>query len=167
MDLLVAFFDLTNYFRQPRGQSNREISDLMSDYYEFLGDIVDGGGGTIVKFIGDAALTVFPENRVDDGVLTLRNIQNQGDKWMKDRGLNCRHIVKAHFGPVCTGPIGTRSDKRFDLFGETVGIAATLRSNGFAITSQVFRKLSPETRKQFKKHTPPISYIPVDERHRD
>lgn len=63
------------------------------------------------------------------------------------------------------GPIGTRNDKRLDVFGETVNIAAMLKANGIAITPQVFRKLEPETRKLFKKHTPPVTYIPVEERH--
>jgi hypothetical protein len=36
-----------------------------------------------------------------------------------------------------------------------------------ALSPQAFRKLEPETRKLFKKHTPPVTYIPVEERHRD
>jgi len=43
------------------------------------------------------------------------------------------------------------------------GTAAVLnaREPGFAMTPQVFRQLSAESRKAFKKHTPPVSYIPV------
>jgi hypothetical protein len=49
----------------------------------------------------------------------------------------------------------------------TVNIAATLKSNDLAITPQLFRRLNPDTRKLFKKHTPPITYIPVNESHQD
>jgi hypothetical protein len=45
--------------------------------------------------------------------------------------------------------------------------AAVLKSNRFAITSQVFRKLGPETRKIFKQYTPPVVYIPTEERHQE
>jgi len=99
--------------------------------------------------------------------LALLALKEQGDRWIVERGLQSRHIVKAHFGPVTCGPIGTRGDKRFDLFGETVNIAATLPANGLAITPQLFRKLATDTRQHFKKHTPPITYIPLAETHRD
>ena len=45
MDLLVAFFDLSRFAREVQGKSSREIFDQMSDYYEFIGDIVERGGG--------------------------------------------------------------------------------------------------------------------------
>ena len=51
------------------------------------------------------------------------------------------------------------------MYGQTVMVAATIKSSGLALTAQAFRKLNKETRKLFKKHTPAISYIPVDERH--
>jgi len=166
-DLLVAFFDLSRFAREIRGLSSRELFDLMSHYYEFVGDIIENAGGTIVKFIGDAALIVFPEDQVDKGVLTLQALKEQGDAWLSQRGMHSHHIIKAHFGSVTCGPIGTKSEKQFDVFGDVVNIAATLSTNNLAITPQVFRKLSAETRKHFKKHTPPITYIPVDEAHRE
>lgn len=167
MDLLVAFFDLSRFAREVQGKTSREIFDYMNAYYEFVGDIIENADGTIVKFIGDAALIVFAEDEIDKGVLALKTLKDQGDAWLKARGAQSYHRIKAHFGPVTCGPMGTKTDKRIDLFGETVNIAATLTANGFAMTPQVFRKLAPETRKLFKKHTPPITYIPVEETHRD
>jgi class 3 adenylate cyclase len=86
---------------------------------------------------------------------------------MESRGIPCRHRIKAHFGAAVCGPIGTKTEKRFDVYGQSVNTAATLKSNGMAISPQVFRKLDPETRKLFKKHTLPVTYIPVEESHRD
>ncbi len=167
MDLLVAFFDLTLFARFSQSRSDREVVDLLSDYYEFVGDVIEGSGGKVVKFIGDAGLVVFPEADVNRGVLALKELKDAGDSWLEDRNAPCRHIVKAHFGPVCCAQVGTRTEKRFDVFGNTVNTAAVLKSGGFAITPQVFRKLAPDTRKLFKKHTPPITYIPVEESHKD
>lgn len=166
-NMLVAFFDMTRYAHETRGYDTRALFALMSDYYEWVGERIEGSGGVVVKFIGDAALVVFCAERVDAGALALLALKEQGDAWLSARGLQCEHIVKAHFGPVTCGPIGTREDKRFDVFGETVNVAATLRSHGIAYTPQLFRKLAPSTRKHFKKHTPPVVYIPLDERHLD
>jgi adenylate cyclase len=161
MNLLVAFFDLTGFARFSQNHLAREVFDLLSHYYELVGDIVEGSGGKVVKFIGDAGLIVYPANDANRGILALKALQETGDAWLADHNMPSRHIIKAHFGPVVCGQVGTRSDKRFDLFGETVNIAATLKSNGFAMTPQAFRKLDADTRKLFKKHTPPITYIPL------
>lgn len=165
--LLVAFFDLTGFARFARNHSEQEIIDTLSAYYQFVGDIIEGSGGKVVKFIGDAGLIVYPEADVNQGVLALKTLKEAGDSWLADHNMASRNIITAHFGPVFCGMVGTRTDKRFDVFGETVNIAATLKSNGLAITPQVFRKLDSDTRKLFKKHTPPITYIPVTESHRN
>jgi adenylate cyclase len=167
MNLLVAFFDLTCFTHASRNRSIQEIFDIVSAYYEFVGDIIEDSGGKVIKFIGDAGLIVYPENHVNEGVLALKALKDQGDVWLADRNIPSRNIVKVHFGPVVCGPMGTRTDKRFDVLGETVNIAALLKSNGLAMTPQVFRKLDAASRKLFKKHTPPITYIPVTESHKD
>lgn len=82
-------------------------------------------------------------------------------------GAQCRQIIKAHVGAVVSGALGTRTAKGFDVIGETVNTAATLPSHGLALTAELFRKLSPGTRKRFKKHTPPVRYIPLEESHQD
>ena len=165
-DLLVAFSDLTAFKHFAQDLNEERLFAAMAEYYELVGDIVTDGGGKVVKFIGDAALLVFPADGIDAGVLALRTLKERGDQFFSDRGAVCRHIIKIHFGPVCYGPIGTRDDKRFDVFGHTVNIAALLPSDGVAMTPQAFRRLAPETRQHFKKHTPPISYISVEDRHR-
>ena len=167
VDLLVAFFDLTEFARFGRSCSDTDIFDMLSDYYELVGDLIEGSGGKVVKFMGDAGLVVYAEEDVNRGVLALTELKDAGDAWLNARQTPCRQIIKAHFGPVVCGQVGTRADKRFDLFGNTVNTAAVLRSSGFAMTPQVFRKLEPDTRKLFKKHTPPITYIPVGESHKD
>jgi len=68
---------------------------------------------------------------------------------------------------VVTGLIGAHGNKQPDVYGETVNTAATMQSNGIAVSPQVFRLLSPAARKLFKKHTPPVTYIPVNEPHRN
>lgn len=167
-ELLVAFFDLTRFLRFSQSHTDYEVVEMLSGYYELVGDIIDDAGGTVVKFIGDAGLLAFPAERAQQGVLALKHLKDTGDIWLCDHDASsCQAIIKAHFGPVICTQIGTRTDKRFDIFGETVCTAATLPSSGLALTAQVFRKLDTSTRKMFKKHTPPVTYIPVDEPHKD
>ena len=165
MQLLVGFFDLTRFHPFMTGSEDREVADLLSDYYEIVGDAIEGSGGQVVKFMGDAALTVHAEEDVDRGVVALHDLKRSGDAWLKKGGVDTQQIMKAHFGSVVASMVGTRTDKRPDIFGDVVATAVVMRSRGFALTAQAFRKLSPETRKLFKKHTPPISYIPLEQSH--
>jgi len=165
-NLLVSFFDLSWFSIFSQNKPIRYIFDFLAEYYEFVGDIIEQSGGRVVKFIGDGALVVFPEENLDSGVQALMTLREEGDKWLEERESPCRHMIKAHFGPVICGPVGSKSEKRFDVFGHTVNLTFIMKSSGLAITPQVFRQLDPDTRKLFKKHTPPITYIPVGDSHK-
>ena len=165
LELVVSFFDLTRFGRFARTLSSSTLFEFMSRYYEFVGDVIERDGGIVIKFVGDAGLVAYPGDKADTAVCHLKELKERGDEWLQSHGSECRHVIKAHYGPVMCGPLGTKREKRFDVFGETVMTAAVLNSIGLAITPQLFRKLKPDTRKLLKKHTPPITYIPVEERH--
>lgn len=168
VELLVAFCDLTNFARVAAPSFTDEgLYSFLDSYYEFTGKIIEEAGGMVIKFIGDAALIIFPADKIDAGVIALRQLREEGDQWMRDRNLPCRNILKMHFGTVAAGKVGTKDNKRPDVLGQTVNIAAMTPSKGFAMTAQVFRKLSKETRTFFKKHAPPMTYIPVEAPHKD
>ncbi len=164
-DFLVAFCDLTGFTRMSLTRTNMEIYDFLSSYYEKVGDAVESAGGKVVKFMGDGAMAVFTDDKAEKGILALLKLKEDWDAAMAKARIPCALIVKVHFGRAVSGFIGTRNEKRFDLFGATVNTAALTRAAGFAITPQAFRKLGAPARKLFKKHTPPMTYIPVAEKH--
>jgi len=164
---LVACSDLTGYAKFSSKLSEEELFRFLSDYYEFVGDTIASCSGRVIKFMGDAALITFPEAQADAGVRALLTLRAEGDKFLALRSLPCRHHLRAHFGPIQQGELGTRTDKRLDIIGSTVNTMFMLKASEFAITPEAFRKLTSETRKFFKKHTPPITYIPVNQLHKD
>ncbi len=166
-DLLVAFTDMTGFARMCKNLSPEEIFNFLEEYYLINGETIEKAGGKIVKFMGDASLIIFEADRVNEGVIALLNLKKETERWLESKSGKNKLIIKTHIGPVMCGPIGTENHKAFDVFGLTVNTAAMLQSHGFAMTPQVFRKLSSKTRKKFKKHTQAISYIPVEEFHKD
>jgi adenylate cyclase len=158
-ELVVSFFDLTLYAKFARTRSLRDGFDFISAYYEVVGDIVEKDDGLIIKFIGDAGLIAYPADKADQAVRHLKELKDRGDEWLQSQGANCRHVIKAHVGPVMCGPVGTKRKKRFDLFGETVMTASVLKSKGFSITSLLYERLNADTQQLFKKHTLPVTYI--------
>jgi len=165
VSLLIAFCDLTNFTRFSKKKTAIEIFKYLSHIYEITGDIIEASNGQVIKFIGDAALITFPENRIDAGLMALKKLKETIDAYNNDINYESHLIVKAHYGKVMTGMIGTKNEKRYDVIGSEVNITALLKSKGFAISVEVFRKLTKETRKLFKKHTPTITYISVEEKH--
>ena len=101
--VLIAFSDLKDFTPFVRDLDEAQLFAVLSDYYELIGDIVAAGGGKVVKFIGDAALLAFPAEGIDAGVLALRELRQRGDRFFAAGDRPCRHVVKAHCGPVCCG----------------------------------------------------------------
>jgi len=166
VSLLVAFTDFTRFAAQAERLDDGEVARVMDAYYELAGRTLAAAGGRVVKFIGDATLAVFPADAVDRGVVALLELKDAADRLMVDRGWESRLTVKAHFGPVVAGHFGVESDKRYDILGETVNVTARLEASGVALSVEAFRQLGPDVRQRFKKHTPPVTYIRVEDTHR-
>ena len=161
--LLIAFADLTRFMAQSQRVNDTDLADTLDAFYECVAARVEKAGGRVVKFIGDAALVVFAEDAVDRGVEALLEVKDAVDDLMERRRWDCRLAVKAHFGTTVAGPFGAAGAKRFDVIGKAVNTAATLEGSGVTLSVAAFRKLSPELRRRFRKHTPPITYIRLED----
>ena len=161
--LLVAFLDLTRYMAQSRRTPDSEQADTLDAYYECMAKAAKDAGGRMVKFFGDGGLMVFEEKRVDGGVAALLELKDAVDGLMQERGWDCRLTIKAHFGSVVAGPFGIPGAKHYDVIGKAVNTAAALDGNGVTLSVEAFRKLSPELRKRFKKHTASVTYIRTED----
>ncbi len=163
--VLVAFADLTGYAQVANSaRTPRELLELMNGYFEVVGAIVEPAGGAVLKCLGDAALIVFPIERVDAGVQALLRLKAEGDGWLAQQGLGSTQQIKVHVGPVARAHVGTRTAKWDDVYGNTVNIAARLPGNGLTLSPETFRELRPETRQRFKRHTAQVVYIRHEDR---
>jgi adenylate cyclase len=163
--LLIAFADLTRFMAQSQRSDDLDLAETLDACYERIAATVRAAGGRVVKFMGDAALIVFPEAAVDRGVETLLALKDSVDELLVQRGWDCRLTVMAHVGTAIAGGFGEAGDKRYDVVGKAVNVTATLESTGVTLSAEAFRKLGPELRAHFKKHTPPITYIRVQDPH--
>jgi adenylate cyclase len=164
-DLLIGFYDLTGYTKFSATHEPLGVLNIMTGYFSLTGKIILDGGGRLIKTLGDAGLCAFVAADTDHGVQCMRRVQREGDAWLAAHGYKARAKVKLHLGPVAIGMVGAPGAEIMDVYGKTVNTAAVLESKGFAMTPAVFRALKPETRTLFKKHTPPISYIAMEDSH--
>jgi len=164
--LLIAIADLTRYTAYARRTEDAELAETVNGFYQRVTAAIDDAGGTVVKFMGDAALIVFSDDAVDVGVDALLAMKDDIDRYWSGLGWESKMILKVHFGTVIAGPFGSAAHARFDVIGSAINQTFRMDSSGFALSTAAFRKLSPELRKRFKKHTPPITYIRTQDRHR-
>jgi class 3 adenylate cyclase len=157
-NVLVATCDCSRFMQSSKGRASAELFADLNDFYLMTDDAVTAAGGLVVKFMGDAALVVFPEDLADQGIMALLALKASVDRWLQDRPIGQSLYVNAHFGEVTLGKMGRAGN--LDLIGETVNIAATLGSRGFGLSQQAFRCLTPEHRKLFRRFTPPVLYLP-------
>lgn len=90
--LVVAFFDLTGFLRFSRSHTDEEVFHFFDLYYEFVGDMMAESGGTVIKFMGDAGLVVFPAAQADHAVGGLCALKTVGDRWLLDQA---RSVVRS------------------------------------------------------------------------
>lgn len=165
-ELFVCFSSLAGFNKRfVLLSDDQTVFDTMREYFAWAGALIQARGGTVIKCIGDAMLMVFPAGEADAAVEAVRALKSEGDAWLQQRGLPCHHLIKAHLGPAVLGPVGAPGQERPDVYGKTVNICATLESGPLVLTPQVFRALSSGARKHFKKHTPPVTYIRIEDGH--
>jgi adenylate cyclase len=154
----VAFFDLSRFDEWTSSDQDAAVAVFLSGFYVLAADHIEGGGGRIVKFMGDAGLAVFPVDSAEEAIFALGDLTEAARRLAREHGLDAYLNVSVHVGPVVAGEFGPPGQVRYDVIGKTVNIAARLGRRGVTLSAQAFRCLSPEGRKRFEKITRPITY---------
>ena len=140
---VVMFADVHDYSKISRALGV-EAFDFLQEMYQKLGDIIIAHGGTIVKYLGDALLCVFPadtENKAVDCALKLRPAFAQ---IVSLGGLAAETELEIGIasGQVAAGTFGHPSLLQWDVLGEEVNRAATIgHHRGIAITERVHERV--------------------------
>jgi len=158
--LVVAVFDLTGYTRLTRERSNMEVASLLDDYYRACGAAVAAGGGRIVKFMGDACLAVFPEERAPEAVAAAVALGARVREIATAHRARMESGVNMHLATVAAGELGAEGDRRFDVLGEGVNHTFLMGGGaGVRISEPVYRRLPSDARSRWEKRKPPATYV--------
>ncbi len=157
-EMLVVVFDLINYTAFARESDSTVVFETLNEFYGLTRDFIHQRGGRLIKFIGDAGLAVFDRERADDGIRCMLELKENIDLWVRGRVRNSGLSVNCHVGEVTIGEMNSAEGKALDVLGETVNTCFTLGRKQFLLSPQAFRTLRPESRKAFKKYTPPVVY---------
>ncbi|MBU0992162.1 MAG: AAA family ATPase [Proteobacteria bacterium] len=130
----VLFTDITGYTSISEKLDPEDINQLMAHVFKKISDVVTKYQGTIVKYLGDAAMIVFgsPVSHADDPVRAIKTareihqvIQESATPWADKIG----RPLSMHTG-INTGLVVTETIRKgvIDVTGDTVNTASRLTS---------------------------------------
>jgi adenylate cyclase len=130
---VIWFCDLRDSTPLADSMSRRDFLHLLNEYFECVLGPVRERNGEVLRFIGDAALAIFPV-RGDPGracaqaLAAAREALERMDKLNRGRALPLRFGIGLHLGEVTYGNIGTPTRIEFTVVGAAANEAARIES---------------------------------------
>lgn len=133
-DVIVLFADIVNFTPMSEELPPEQLVQVLNELFTEFDILIAKYGLEKIKTIGDAYMIgagvpepmESPEIAVADFALEMRGAVQKVDlKWKRDLDIR----IGIHSGPVVAGVIGIQK-YAFDLWGDTVNIAARMESHG-------------------------------------
>ena len=152
----VMFIDLAGFTGMSERLGDR-IIPLLSRYFDAVSVQIQGEGGTIDKFIGDAVMAFWgapaanPDHAVDccRAALKCRRAMDEAGL-VDDKGERVRIRIGINSGDMLVGNIGSEVRLNYTVIGDAVNIASRLEGTNKAYGSTII--IGPETRRLAGDH---------------
>jgi adenylate cyclase len=133
IDAVIWFCDLRDSAALADSMSRRDFLALLNEYFEcVLGPVLEQRG-EVLRFIGDAALAIFPVNgrpaeACAKALAAAQEAFARMDKLNKKRHSPLRFGIGLHLGELTYGNVGTPSRIEFTVVGAAANEAARIES---------------------------------------
>ena len=143
-DIAVLFVDIRGFTPLSEKLSPENVVDILNSYLTIIANAVAANGGTLDKFIGDAAMAVFNspsdlEDYVFRAVCTawdiLSNEENLRKECLEKYGREVEFGIGINCGDAVIGNIGSQNRMEYTAIGDTVN--TTSRLEGVAEPGQI------------------------------
>jgi adenylate cyclase len=126
-EVAVLFVDLVGSTELAHHRPPAEVVELLNDFFCVVVDVVGGEGGSVNKFVGDAALCVFgaPLQHDDAAGAALRAARTLRDR-LADEVPQCDIGIGVSAGTAVAGNIGARQRFEYTVIGDPVNEASRL-----------------------------------------
>lgn len=134
-NIAVLFVDIRGFTPLSENLLPEQVVDILNSYLTIIADAVAANGGTLDKFIGDAAMAVFNSpSDLDDyvfrAVCTAWDIQANGaglrQECLQKYGVEVEFGIGIHCGDAVIGNIGSQNRMEYTAIGDTVNTASRL-----------------------------------------
>ena len=130
---VIWFCDLRDSTALADSMSRRDFLSILNEYFECTLEPVLQRKGEVLRFIGDAALAIFPihgrpREACAAAVAAAREALARMEKANKKRPLPLRFGIGLHLGELTYGNIGTPGRIEFTVIGAAANEAARIES---------------------------------------
>jgi class 3 adenylate cyclase len=157
--LVLLSVDLAGYRRAIASLDALAVAGFLQDWYQRCAAAIRGRGGRIVKYLGDACLATFPEDRSLDAVEAVAELTRSLAELGSRSPVSVAVSANVHIAVVAEGDFGPDDDRRYDVLGSGVNHLFSMGGGaGCRISEPVYRQLPNERRAEWNKQRPPATY---------
>lgn len=130
-DVTVLFADLRGFTSLSETMPPEELVALLNAWLTEMVAAIEGEGGVVNKFVGDAVVAIFGAPRAQPdhaarGVRAARRMVAATTEVGRRLGRPLRTGVGLNSGTVIAGPVGAASRMEYTVIGEVVNVAARI-----------------------------------------
>jgi adenylate cyclase len=127
LEVAVLFIDLVGSTQLAHQRPPTEVVELLNDFFGVVVEVVDGEGGSVNKFVGDAALCVFgaplPHDDPAGGALRAARLLRER---LAAEVPQCDVGIGVSAGTAVAGNIGAQQRFEYTVIGDPVNEASRL-----------------------------------------
>jgi adenylate cyclase len=134
-EITVLFADIVGFTARCEGMEPQDVARFLGEFFTLASDSVFELGGTLDKFIGDAAMAFFgapleQPDHAERAVLAALALRRRLATWNHERQLGGLDVVEVRMavnsGVVVVGEIGSATRVDYTVLGNAVNVAARL-----------------------------------------
>jgi adenylate cyclase len=127
LEVAVLFIDLVGSTELAHQRPPAEVVELLNEFFCVVVEVIDDEGGTVNKFVGDAALVVFgaPLPHDDAAGAALRAARRLRER-LAEEVPQCDVGIGVSAGTVVAGNIGAQQRFEYTVIGDPVNEASRL-----------------------------------------
>lgn len=148
---VLVLVDLAGYAKAFTHHDDATMASFTQAYYGVCAQVLEGAGGRIVKFVGDACLAVFPVDHAQGAVEAVRSLDGQVSALAAEQGIPVGMGANLHLGEVMEGLFGPEGHARYDVIGAAMNDTALMgRGPVLRLSRTLWEALAGEERARWR-----------------
>ena len=155
---LSVFVDITRFSHLSKTLPDDDAVVLFLDgFYDLVADHLEPAGGDVIKYMSDACMVLFDEDRAEQALEALAALRSAFAGYCQSRGAKPTDLRAAvTLGGVVVGTFGRNAIR--DVLGLGAAEAITMTGSGITISEAVYRKLPSASRSPWRKKSTTVTY---------
>ncbi|MFA3921004.1 adenylate/guanylate cyclase domain-containing protein [Ruegeria hyattellae] len=129
VELTVMFADIVGFTATSEAMTPQATAEMLNGHFEILNRNIEAEGGTLDKYIGDAAMAFWgaPDKQEDHAERACRTAMAIKQS-LAEAGVSYGVKIAIHTGPLIVGNIGALNRTNYTVIGDTVNTCARIET---------------------------------------